>query len=469
MKDGKTVFALIVGNRAFFPDKLAREGREEMLKRLRAEGYETIALDEKATKHGAIETRQDAKVCAELLGKHREAIDGVIVSLPNFGDERAVADALQMAGLDVPVLVQAYPDELDKMTLAERRDSYCGKISVCNNLAQYGIPYSLTEFHTVRPESESFNQDLADFAATCRVVKGLRHARIGAIGARPAAFKTVRYSEKILQLEGISIETLDLSEVFGRAERLRESDYKTKLAAIKNYTSCAGVPDEALVKMARLGVVIDRWMEAYDLDGTAIQCWTAIQEFFGVAPCALMSMMSDALKPSACEVDVTGVIGMLALAHASGTPSMIVDWNNNYGDEPDKGVAFHCSNLPRSVFSEMKMGCHEIIADAVGREKTYGTVVGRIKPGPMTFCRVSTDDEEGVVRAYLGEGEFTDDPLENFGGYGVFEIPGLQDLMHTICEMGFEHHVAMTLSEVADPVYEALDKYLDWDVYLHES
>jgi L-fucose isomerase-like protein len=467
MKDGKTVLGLLIGSRGFFPGKLAKQGRDEMVKLLSSSGYEVVAVGPNDTKHGAVETRQEVKICAELFKKHRDAIDGVIVSLPNFGDERGVADTLQMAGLNVPVLIQAYPDEPDKMDIANRRDSFCGKMSSCNNLAQYDIAYTLTGLHTVWPDSDEFRQDLADFAATCRVVKSLRNARLGAIGARPAAFNTVRYSEKLLQLSGISVETIDLSEILGRAERLKEADYKAKLAAIKAYTSCEGAPAEALVRMARLGVVVDRWIEENELDGTAFQCWTAVQEYFGVCSCFIMSMMSEALKPSACEVDVTGLVGMLAMARASESPSMLLDWNNNYGDDPDKGVAFHCSNLPKSAFVDSKMWYSDILAVNVPKEGCYGTIVGRIKPGPMTFCRVSTDDEAGTIRAYLGEGEFTDDPLETFGGYGVFEIPDLQELLAHICEMGYEHHVAVNLSEVADPVCEAFDKYLGWDVYYH--
>jgi L-fucose isomerase-like protein len=468
MKDGKTVFGLIIGNRGFFPGRLAQEGRDEMVKLLAGCGYGAVAVGPNDTKFGAIETRQEAKICAELFKKNRDVIDGVVVSLPNFGDERGVADTLLMAGLEVPVLVQAYPDEPGKMDLPNRRDSFCGKMSACNNLAQYDIPYSLTELHTVWPDSDSFRQDLADFAATCRVVKGLRHARLGAIGARPAAFNTVRYSEKILQLSGISVETIDLSDVLGRVGKLKENDYKNKLAALKKYVACRNVPAESLVKMAKLGVVVDRWIEENDLDGTAFQCWTAIEEYFGVVPCAIMSMMSDALRPSACEVDVTGLVGMLALARAAQSPSMLLDWNNNYGDDPDKGVAFHCSNLPRSVFADVRMSCQDILAGTVGAENSYGTLVGRIKSGPMTYCRVDTDDENGAIRAYVGEGEFTDDPLETFGGYGVVEIPDFQELLAYICDMGFEHHVAVTLQEVADPIYEAFDKYLGWDVYYHE-
>jgi L-fucose isomerase-like protein len=381
-----------------------------------------------------------------------------------------VADALKMAGLDVPVLVQATPDEVGRMDIENRRDSFCGKMSVCNNLMQYGIDYTLTAMHTVEPKSDAFADDLDDFAATCRVVRGLRNARIGAVGARPAAFNTVRYSEKILEASGISVETIDLFEVFGRIDKMKKSSKKVqaKLEEIREYIPCADIEEKALAKMAKLGVFLDSWVADEGLDATAVQCWTAMEEFFGVVPCTVMSMLSDKLLPSACEVDVTGVVGMLALRLASGTPSALLDWNNNYGEDPDKCVLFHCSNLPKSSFKGFCMDNQKIIAGTVGEENTLGTCVGRVKPGPFTFCRVSTDDTLGQVRAYLGEGEFTDDPAETFGGYGVAAIPDLQSLLSYACTYGFEHHVAVNHAEVAFPVYEALTNYLGWDVYFHE-
>jgi L-fucose isomerase-like protein len=358
------------------------------------------------------------------------------------------------------------------MSVEYRRDSFCGKMSVCNNLVQYGIPFTLTSQHTMDPTSEGFKADLRAFVSTCRVVRGLKSARIGALGARPAAFNTVRYSEKLLERAGIAVETLDLSEAFGQAARLTEADpeVKGKLDQIQSYARVRGIPPAALLKMATFGVVVDRWMAANALNATAIQCWTSMEEHFGVVPCTIMSMLSDNLLPSACETDVAGVVGMYALQLASGKPSALVDWNNNYQDDPDKAVVFHCSNLPRQVFSEIpRMDYQAIIAGTVGRENTYGTVVGRIKPEPFTFCRVMTDDEAGSITAYAGEGEFTNDPLETFGGYGVVRIPNLQGLLRVICERGFEHHTALNLSRQAGAVAEALDKYLGWDVYHHEG
>ena len=462
-------FGLIVGNRGFFPGHLARDGREEMLRALNKEGYDAVLLAADETNYGAIESRDEAKAYAALFRKNRDTIDGIVVTLPNFGDERGVAETLRLAGLNVPVLIHASMDDPAKMGIDNRRDAFCGKMSVCNVLTQYGIPYSLTSVHTQRPESPSFRADLRQFAAICRVVRGLRGLRIGAIGARPAAFKTVRYSEKILEASGIAVEPIDLSEILGRIERLKDNDpeVRRKLEEMQDYVTTDGVPATALVKMAKLGLVIDRWMKEVDATVSAVQCWTSMEEYFGVVPCTVMSMMSNANLPSACEVDVVGTLSMYALTLASETPAALLDWNNNYGDDPDKAVCFHCSNLPKDFFDDIKMDYQAIIAGTVGRENTYGTVVGKVKAGAMSFARFSTDDRTGKIRGYVGEGEFTKDPLRTFGGAGVVKIKNLQPLLRHICERGFEHHVAGTFSHVADAVHEATTKYFGWDVLRH--
>jgi L-fucose isomerase-like protein len=480
---GKPVLGIIVGNRGFFPDHLCESGRKTILQLFAEEGIEPLILNAGDTSFGSVESLNDARKCADLFKQHRERIDGVLVTLPNFGDERAVANTLRWSGLDVPVLVHAFPDDAGKMTIADRRDSFCGKMSVCNNLLQYGIKYSLTTLHTVDPASEGFRSDLRRFVRVCRVVRGLRDIRVGVVGARPAAFNTVRFSEKLLERAGISVETLDLSEIIGRAERVAGGDarLKSKIEQIRGYVPTANVPDAAILKMAQFGVVLDEWVTSQQLVATAIQCWTALEEFYGVVPCTLMSIMSNILKPSACETDIAGVVGMHAMVLASGRPSALIDWNNNYSDDPDKGVIFHCSNLPRDLFMTPQSGkaiapeavptmdYQAIIGGAVGNENAYGTIVGRIKPEPFTFCRVSTDDFGGKILAYVGEGEVTEDPLRTFGGVGVVHIKDFQKLLRHICEHGFEHHAAVNLSQVASAVNEAFSKYLGWDVYYHNE
>ena len=462
---------VIVGNRGFFPAQLCETGRRDVLKVLEKQGIKAVALPVDATKFGAVESLADAQKCADLFKAHRDEIDGVLVTLPNFGDERAIANTLRWAGLNVPVLIHAFSDDGGKMTIKDRRDSFCGKMSACNNLRQYGIPYSLTSLHTMDPNTDEFAHDLTRFVATCNIMKKMRSARIGAIGARPAAFNTVRYSEKLLEAAGVSVETLDLSELLGWTKKMGENDKEVqeKLAAIQGYTKVKGVPAEALMKMAKLGVGIDRWVRDNRLSATAIQCWTALEEFYGVVPCTLMSMMSNNLMPSACETDVTGLVGMYILQAASGSPAALLDWNNNYGKDPNKGVLFHCSNLPKAFFGEQKMDYQEIIAGTVGKENTFGTIVGRISPGPFTYCRVATDDLNGKISSYLGEARFTEDKLNTFGGFGVFEVPNLQKLLTFICRNGYEHHVAATKAAVAEAVEDAMTTYLKWDVYNHRG
>lgn len=467
----KFTFGVIVGNRDVFPDHLAKEGRDEIINVLQEMGYDYVMVEENATEMGVIETYEDAKVCAEVFKKHREKIQGIIICLPNFGDEKGIANTLKMADLNVPVLVQASSDEVGKMDRKYRRDAFCGKISVTSVLYQHGIPYSLTDTHTCPITSDAFKNDLIKFEKVCRIVHKLRNARLGQIGTRPNAFSTVRYSEKILELYGITIEPIDMSEIFAMIAQIPEDDpkLKEKIQFIKDYTPTKTFPEDGLLKLGKLAVVVDNWVAENELDGFAFQCWPSIQDNFGIVPCAVMSMFSEGLVPAACEVDIAGLVGMLILQIASDTPSAILDWNNNYGEDPDKMVLFHCSNLPKSFFQDTKMTIHPIIADQKGADVTFGAIQGRIKTKPCTLLRIETDDAFGEMKALLAEGAYTDDLLDTYGGFGVVEIPGLQDLLKTVCNEGFAHHVAASLTHVAEIVNEALTKYLGYNVIYHSK
>jgi len=405
----KGCLGVIIGNRGVFPGYLAEKGREEIVNVLKKQEIEPILISSKETKYGAIENLKEVKKCTELFRKNSEKIDGILVSLPNFGDERAIADTIRMSGLSVPVLIQAYPDELTNMDVEKRRDSFCGKLSVCSNLKQYRIPFSLTRLHTVSPCSKDFLLDLDWFMGVCRVAKGLSQARIGVIGARTTPFKTVRFSEKLLENHGISIETVDLSQIIMAVEKLKDSDREVqdKLKALTSYCPASGVPYSALLRMAKLALVLDRWIRENQINACALRCWPEIQDSLGIFPCAVMSMMDDSLLPCACEVDAMGAIAMYTLQLASTLPSGLFDWNNNYGNDPDKLVLFHCSNIPNTMLRTIQMEYNAIDARTRGIiDNSYGTCVGRVKSGPMTFTRISTDETEGKIIACIGEGEF---------------------------------------------------------------
>jgi L-fucose isomerase-like protein len=471
MSTPRNTLGVIVGNRDFFPDKLVAEARADLTKLFAELGVDVVMLDPADSKLGGVETHNDARKCADLFRKNRDRISGVLVCLPNFGDEKGVADTLKLAGLNVPVLVQGYPDDLDRLDVIRRRDAFCGKISVCNNLRQAGIAYTLTAKHVVHPLDASFRTDLQKFLAVCRVVQGLRKVRIGAVGARPGAFNTVRYSEKILERHGISVTTVDLSEILGAAAKLGEADKRvtSKIDEIKAYANATAVPPAKLIQMARLGLVLDDFVAANHLDATAIQCWTSVQANHGCNVCTSMSMMSENFLPSACEVDVTGVLTMYAMQLASSSPSALVDWNNNYGTDPDKCVLFHCGNWAKSFLPDIKILNAPILGSTLGVENTWGALDGRTPATPLTYGRITTDDTAGKIRTYVGQGELTNDELKTFGNRAVARVPKLQKLMHHVCREGFEHHVVMNSSHTSGILAEAFERYLGWEVYHHEA
>ena len=464
-----TTLGIIIGNRDFFPDHLITEARNEILSILKNKKINPILLGDNDTKLGGVETFLEAQKCANLFKAHQEQIEGILVILPNFGDEKGVADTIRLSGLNVPVLIQATPDDLDKMQPSNRRDAYCGKISVCNNLYQYGIKFSLTQSHVLSLSSSEFDKELNHFISVCKVVKGMRRVRIGAVGARPQAFNTVRYSEKILERHGISVTTMDLSEVLGKAKELKDDSkaVKESLAKITGYGDTSSTPSEKLLQLSRLDAVLNEFVEANKLDATAIQCWTSIQENYGCNVCTSMSMMSENMLPSACEVDVTGTLTMYAMQLASNSPSALVDWNNNYEEDEEKCVLFHCGNWAKSFLPDLKISTAPILGSVFGEEKTHGALDGRTPASPLTYGRISTDDNLGKIKCYFGEGELTDDPLNTFGTRAVAKVPNLQELMKYVCNHGYEHHVVMNASKTADILYESFNNYLGWDTQIH--
>ena len=466
-------FGVIIGTRAYFNSELARDVRKQLLKTLENEGYDYVILPEDATPTGSssIETREDGLKCAELFRQNRDRIDGIIVSLPNFGFEIGIINAISIADLNVPVLVQACDDENDKVDLDSRRDAFCGKISVCNNLYQYGIPFTDTTLHTYSIYSDLLAKDINRFAGICRVVNGLRHCRIGQIGTRPSGFQTVRASEKLLQRSGITVIPVDLSEILFAARKIEDSDadFQKKVADIRGYAAVPNDYEDKLLLQAKFGVAVERWIAANDIDAVALQCWDSLEQNYGCAACVTMSMLGDKLIPSACETDIAGAVSMYALTLASGRASALADWNNNFAEDRNKCVCTHCGNFPKSfVKNDLKLGPLGVLGRTLGKVHTFGAVYGKVTQGDFTYFRISTDDPRGCIKAYLGAGEITDEPYGMDGCIAVTKVPNLQKLMKHICKNGFEHHVALVRTDVKDILDEAIGNYLGWELYVHE-
>lgn len=461
----KSTFALFFGNRGFFPESLIAEARNELTEELKKLGFGTILMDEGLTRYDAIESAEDGKKYAEFLEINKGKFDGVILCLPNFGDETGAVAALQEA--NVPIFIVAYPDELDKMKFHQRRDAFCGKFSVMDVFTQYNIPFTAFSPHVVHPSSKAFKEQILKFDQVCKIVNGMKHFTVGAIGARTTAFKTVRFDEVTLQKYGITTEVIDMSEVFLRVRKL---DIKGELAIkkakrLKNYTNFSKVPPKAFDNIVRFGVVIDSIIEEFKLDALAIRCWIEMEKEFGVAPCVLLSELNDRGFPAACELDITNAISMFALHLATGKPTTVLDWNNNYGDQPDKCILFHCGPVPQSLMTgKGEVIDHPMFAKAIGAGNGYGPNVGRIAPNPITFLNSKTRD--GKLCFYMGEGKFTTDPIQEgfFGCAGVAQIDNLQDKLYKIGYSGFNHHVSVSPGHVTEALREAFTRYLGYEI-----
>ncbi len=420
-------FALYFGNRGFMPAELIEGARKDMVEAVTKAGYEYLIMDRDATRYGAVETRDEGRIYARWLMSHKGEYDGVILCQPIFIDENGAITALQDAG--VPILMQAYPDEIGKMDFAHRRDAFCGKFSVTDVFEQYQVPYTVMTPHVVHPLSEAFAQNLHDFTAICRVVNGMKRFTIG---ARTTAFKTVRFDEITMQRHGINVESFDLSELFElvRAKKDEDEAVKRKRKVLEGYTDFSGVPEEKRQMLAKISVVIDEYIESYHLDAVALR----------------------------------SAITMRALQLATEGPAACLDWNNNYGEDPDKVILFHCGSTAQKLMKEKgKVTSHKMF-DKEDPGSGFGTNEGRIGAFPMTYSNCKT--ENGKITVYVSEGEFTEDEIEAefFGCGGVARISNLQRKLIRLARGGFKHHTTVARGHVKHILEEAFRYYLGYDV-----
>ena len=460
-----TTFALYFGNRGFFPGEVIESAREELKKAVTDAGFDFICMNPEKTRYGAVETIAEGKQYADFLEENKGKFDGVILCLPNFGDENGGLVALKDAG--VPILVQAYPDEIGKMDFAHRRDAMCGKFAMCNVLRQAEIPFTLTKKFVVSPLSEDFKKDLENFASVCRVVKGMKSFNIGAIGARTTAFKTVRADETALQKKGINVDTVDLSDVFARIEKVSDEKIAEKKAQILDITTFAGYPEEKLITMAKVQSVFEDLVREYNWQAVAVRCWNEFETVLGIAPCTSLCLLNETGISAACEVDIPNAIMMRALSLASNSPCMLLDFNNNYGDADNKAIMFHCGPIPPSMLEgKGKIIEHLMFKKTFGEGTGVGVNKGNIKPGNITFGSIKT--ENGKIGSFVAEGKFTNDEIEKefFGSGKVVEKENMDKLSNYVAENGYKHHLSITYGNCSEAICEAFSKYLDYDIDL---
>lgn len=459
----KTTFALCFGNRGFMPGELILGARDDMVKAVTDAGYDYIIMDEKLTRYGAIETRDEGRLYHQFLEDHKGEYDGVIFCMPIFVDENGAVEALKDAG--VPILMQAYPDEIGKMDFAHRRDAFCGKFSVTDVFTQCKIPFTVLKPHVVHPLSAKFRENLDDFSKICLTVKGMKRFTVGCIGARTTAFKTTRFDEITLQKYGITVESFDLSELVWKVQHMEVDDrVKAKIERLQNYTNCSKVPAASMETLAKISVTIDDYINDYHLDCLSLRCWNEMETILRVCPCVLLSELNDRGIVASCEIDLMSAISMRAMSLASGEPTAVLDWNNNYGDDENKVILFHCGPVAQKLMAAKGCVTAHKMFEKGDPGSGWGSNEGRIRDFPMTISNAQTVD--GKLKIYVSEGEFLKDPIENtyFGCAGVAQIPDLQNKLIKLAKGGYKHHTAVGVSHMKDVLLEAFNTYLHYDI-----
>lgn len=455
--------ALLVANRGFFPSSVIESAYDEMRQAAAKAQVELLEIEKDKVKYGAVETTQEGMIYHDFLEAHHGEYDGVIICLPNFGDENGIKAALR--DVNVPVLLQAYPDEIGKMDFANRRDAFCGKLGLCAVFKQMGFKFTSGKPFVMHPLSAEFEKELREFAAICRIVRRMRYMRLGVFGARTTAFKSVRYDEGAMERLGCDVESFDLTMVMERYEETsadcaNAKFFRERLLATGDY---ADAPEYALENLSRFGATIKAIVDEQKLDAIAVRCWSELQHMLHIAPCALLGIFNSLGVPAACETDASNALPMLALNAASESPCGCLDINNNYGSDPEKAVLFHCGPLPVELM--LKPGHieeHKMFTKTQGENCSWGVNVGHIRPGVITIAGART--ENGEVRYFVERAEITEDPIEEgfFGTPGVVKMENLQDKLFSMQEEGFRHHAIITAGDHVREVEEALSKYLGY-------
>ena len=457
----------VPANRGFFSATLAKKMRDQAIDAMNKLGVDVVVPSPQETKVGCVETRHEAELVGAMF--REKAVDGIVIGAVNFGDEQAAAWVVRQAKLNVPVFIFGCQEEGLLTPGMDRRDAFCGLLSIGEALRQIGARYSVGRRPICFPADPSFAADLDWFIRVCRVVNGVRNARYGQVGTRPDAFWTCRFDEKSLQRLGPTTVTLDLSEVFGGIEKIKDSDpdVKALVAQVQGYADTSSISPSALSRIAKLELFLKRWIDANQLDAVAVQCWTSIQQNYGACACTTLSRLGDAKIPAACEADILGTLSMHALLLASDSPAALADWNNLHSTDDELVNVWHCGVFPRSFArSNVKLSVHGIIAGsgAAPEADSQGIVELVAKASPLTLVRV-TQPAEGGWKAVVAEGRIEDNEAATSGSYGWCRIKDLDRLYRDVLLQYFPHHVAISQAHVGNAIWEAFGNYLGFDVY----
>jgi len=463
----KVRIGFVPAHREFFDENWAIRMRERCISILSTiEKLDLVVPDDKLTKGGLVRDERDAEKTIQLF--REKDVDGIMIGTMTFGDEISVLK-IASAFKDRPILLfgtKEGPFTPDGNRLS---DSFCGTLSISSGLHRRRIPFIFAGI--LFPEEEEFKDAVLNFMRVCAIVRGFVGAKVGQIGTRPGPFETCAINEPAL-IEHFkqTVVPISLVEIFQSANSLSDDEPEVQeiIREIEAQADVSNVKREILVKLAKLECALKRFAEENKIDAMAVQCWTAMQNIYGVSSCLPMGRLTDKGIMTACEVDIYGALTMLIqyLASLKTTPPHFIDWTIQHQEKDNVFLAWHCGNAPPSLACE---GCpivvreHSILKRTVKPESSYGTAEFQLKPGTVTICRLVEYDGEFKMLITKGEIKQSSDKLR--GSWSWVEVPNLKSLYRTLVEEGFIHHASMIHGDYTQAIADAC-KFLGIKVVL---
>jgi len=455
----KIKIGFVPAHREPFDDDWAVNMRKRCLAALsRVKGLEVIVPDARLTKGGLVRDDGDAD---KTIGLFRdEKIEGLIIGTMTFGDEVS-ALAVASAFRNLPTLLFGTKEGDFTSDGGRRSDSFCGTLAVSSGLHRRKIPFLFSGI--IFPEDSTFKPDIENFMAVCSIIKGFMGARIGLVGPRPERFETcISNEDALLSSFNQRVVPTSILDIMLRLEGLKDNapGLKKIIGEMKKEADLSNAGADKVRTMAGLQYALKQFADEKGLSALAVQCWTAIQQAYGISACYALGRLTDSGLMTACEVDVYGALTMLvqSLATFKTARPHFIDWTIRHQTKKNLFLSWHCGNAPPSLACRaqgIKIRPHSILSKPLGKDRALGTAEFQLKPGVVTICRLMELD--GEFKMLVTRGEIMESNQRLRGSWSWVKVPDLDGLYLTLVEEGFTHHASQIHGDYATPIEDACD------------
>jgi L-fucose isomerase-like protein len=462
---------LIAVSRDCFPIALSEKRRQAIVE---ACSQKSINLYEAKT---TVENEKDMLTAVEEI-KSKEC-NAAVVFLGNFGPE--TPETLIAKNFDGPCMFVSAA-EGDGDLINGRGDAYCGMLNCSYNLGMRHLDAYIPEYPV--GTASDIAEMIFDFIPVARTIIGVKNLKIISFGPRPQDFFACNAPIKGLYELGVEIEeNSELDLLVSYKEHANDSRIPEVCADMASEMGEGKFYPDLNARMAQFELTLLDWAEAHKGSkkyvAFADKCWPAFPSQFGFEPCYVNSRLVSRGIPVACEVDIYGALSEYIGMCASGDTVTLLDINNSvprsmFEEEiegkydytlTDTFMGFHCGNTPSCKMCSDRAVKYQLIQhrclEPEGSEPdiTRGTLEGDIAESDITFYRLQCDSE-GILRAYIAEGEVLPVRSKSFGGIGVFAIPEMgRFYRHVLIQKRYPHHGAVAFAHCGKFLFEIF-KYL---------